>query len=723
MQTIDWVLVIVPIAVVFGVAVYTNRFVKSVADFLSGGRCAGRYLLANARGESDAGLSNTQAQFEKIIVSGFVLSFWDKLFYPVILLFGIGGFVIYRFRETRAMTLAQFFEIRYSRPFRLYMGILGFVSGVLNYGVFPAISARFLVYYLNLPLHLTIGPVTLSTFGLIMFSYLGGAVLMVVVGGQASTMIADCLEGIFSHLVYIILAIAVLCIVSWSQIVDVMKTAPQGFSGFNPFDASNVSDFNIWFVMMSVFIRIYSTMAMQNKQGFNSAARTAHEARMGGILGEWRGQARALMLLVLCICAAAFIRHSAFNERAAPAKASIAAIDADEVKTPSTFAVGSPEWFKDKSVPQLQKQMATPIALRYLLPTGMAGLFCSIMIMGLFAGDTGHLHSWGSIFVQDVVLPLRKKPMSPRQHIWTLRGAVIGVAAFAFFFSTYFTPTQYINLWWNVTGAIYTGGAGAAIIGGLYWRKGTTSAAWAGVITGSLFAVGSIICTTYWDGIANTLRPAFANAGIHLPDEFWFNQQVGAFLATVFGAAVYIAVSFLTSREPFNLDKMLHRGQYAVEADGGQPTMSLRERFTLRNIFRFDHNFTRLDKVTAGGIFWWSVAMLAVNVIITVWCVFSPWPISWWAHYWMITGVVIPCIIAVVTLFWFGIGGFIDMKAFFRDLRTMTRDARDDGRVVGHRNLEDLPPGPKEIPPSAALSSDAKPVPAATISPQPTGTP
>src|SRR5438046_3339639 len=176
MQTIDWVLVIVPIAVVLVFAVYTNRYVKSVADFLSGGRCAGRYLLANARGESDAGLANTMAMFEKILISGFVLSFWDKLFYPFILLFSIAGFVIYRFRETRAMTLAQFLEMRYSRSFRLYMGILAFISGILNYGVFPGISARFFIYFLDLPQ--TVHGV--STFALIMFVYLACTVFLVL---------------------------------------------------------------------------------------------------------------------------------------------------------------------------------------------------------------------------------------------------------------------------------------------------------------------------------------------------------------------------------------------------------------------------------------------------------------------------------------------------------------------------------------------------------------
>ena len=35
--------------------------------------------------------------------------------------------------------------------------------------------------------------------------------------------------------------------------------------------------------------------------------------------------------------------------------------------TPIKDTVGTPEWFANKDVPQLRKQMATPVALRYLL--------------------------------------------------------------------------------------------------------------------------------------------------------------------------------------------------------------------------------------------------------------------------------------------------------------------------------------------------------------------
>jgi SSS family solute:Na+ symporter len=304
-----------------------------------------------------------------------------------------------------------------------------------------------------------------------------------------------------------------------------------------------------------------------------------------------------------------------------------------------------------------------------------------------------------------VVLPLRKTAMTPAQHIWMLRLAVTGVAAFAFFFSTVFTPTEYINLWWNLTGAMFTAGAGAAIIGGLYWRKGTTSAAWAAAITGSVCAVLGIVITSFWPRISQVTMYLLADVGVNvqLPARFWINQQVCAFLAVVIAAVVYMVVSLLTSRQLFNLDKMLHRGKYAIEADGGQPTMALRERFRLRNILKFDNNFTRLDKITAGGIFWWAMAMLIINVVITVWNVFSPWQIAWWANYWMATAVIVPCIIAVITLVWFGIGGTIDMRDFFYTLRTMKRDARDDGRVVAEHNLIDESP-------AAARATAAEPI-------------
>lgn len=703
MTTLDWILAVGPILFVIGIAIYTHRFTRSVADFLSGGRLAGRYLLANARGESDSGLANTMSKFEIIMVSGFVLNFWEKVSVPVLLLIGITGFVVYRFRETRALTLAQFFEQRYSRRYRLFMGALAFISGILNYGIFPAISSRFFVYFLGLPVNTEVLGLAVPTFVLIMAVYLTATVSMILIGGQVTLMVTDCIEGILSHAVYIAIVVAVFWIVGWGHIVDVVSNTPPDRSLINPFDAHEVEDFNIWFVLMSMMITVYTTMALQNKQGFNSAARTPHESRMGHVLGHWRNYARLLMLLALGLCVMAYIRHPDFAEQARPIQQEIATIDAARATGPIEAPVGSQDWFKDRDVPQLQKQMSVPVALSHMLPVGIKGLFLSIMIMGLVAGDSGHLHSWGSIFVQDVLLPLRRKPLSTRAHMWALRGAVTFVACFALFFSIVYSQSQYIALWWALTGGVFTGGAGAAIIGGLYWRKGTVQAAWAATLTGSSIALVGILCTSsqVWPHVSS----AFSQLGFAMPAKFWLNGIQTAFLAACLAVLVYIAVSFLTTRgRGFDLEAMLHRNRAEAKPAEGQiaepnpaletAPLGLRDRFRLRNILKFDSNFTFADKLVSGGIFWWSMLLLAINLIVTAWNVyFGHWPTHWWSTYWLVFGIGLPFVIAFVTLIWFGIGGLIDIKHFFRDLRVAARDASDDGTV--RRDDDDPPERPR----------------------------
>ena len=81
-----------------------------------------------------------------------------------------------------------------------------------------------------------------------------------------------------------------------------------------------------------------------------------------------------------------------------------------------------------------EETMEAPVALSHLLPTGIRGLLCAILLMGIFGGDATHLHSWGSILIQDVFVPLRRKPFDTLQHIRMLRLSIIGVAIFAFLF-------------------------------------------------------------------------------------------------------------------------------------------------------------------------------------------------------------------------------------------------------------------------------------------------
>ena len=124
MSLIDWIIVVVQLVAAFGIAFYARRYVRSVADFMAGGRNAGRFLLCTAKSEMGAGAMSYVTAFEIFGKGGFAYAWWYQLSFPVTLLVTISGFVVYRYRQTRALTLQQFFEMRYSRRLRLVTGMM-----------------------------------------------------------------------------------------------------------------------------------------------------------------------------------------------------------------------------------------------------------------------------------------------------------------------------------------------------------------------------------------------------------------------------------------------------------------------------------------------------------------------------------------------------------------------------------------------------------------------
>ena len=649
MKTIDWLLIIVPLVLLLFVAVYTRRYMRGVVDFLSGGRMAGRYLLAVAKGEQGVGAVVFVATFEMISKSGFVLTWWGWLSVPVSLIIAISGWVIYRFRETRALTLAQFFEIRYSKRFRIFTGFLGFAAGMANFGIIPVVGARFMTYFLGLPHTLHVYGWEIPTHIPLMAVLLAMALCLTLSGGLITLMITNCLEGMISMVLFLVIIGALLMMFSWTEISQVLVNRPPGESLLNPFDSFGLKDFNIWYVLIGLFGAVYRTMAWQNQGAYSTAAITAHESRMGGIMASWKGYGNAVVITLLAVCAMTYLAHPDFAAASAPAKAEIASI----------------------GQPQLQNQMTVPIAVVHMLPEGIKGLLCIILLMGIFGGDGTHLLSWGSLFIQDVVLPLRKKPFTPKEHIRLLRLAMVGVAVFAFCFGCLFKQTEYVMMWWAVTEALYVGGAGVAIIGGLYWKKGTTAGAWAGLLSGSSLVTGGILARQIWG------------------DAFPLNGAQISFFGAISACVIYAVVSLLTCREDFNLERMLHRGKYAVEEEKKFETQS-EKRVTLGRLIGIDQHFTFGDKMIAGGLFSWSLLLFAVFVIGTTWNLISPWPVAVWSQFWFVVGIGIPIGFALVTAVWFTWGGVRDMRRFFARLRQEKVDVMDNGMVVDHRNLEDI---------------------------------
>ena len=73
-----------------------------------------------------------------------------------------------------------------------------------------------------------------------------------------------------------------------------------------------------------------------------------------------------------------------------------------------------------------------------------------------------------------------------------------------------------------------------------------------------------------------------------------------------------------------------------------------------------------------------------------IWNAFYRWPAEWWGWRLFIISVVVSCIMALISMVWFMIGGIIDMKRMFHDLaaRTQVNDL-DNGMVEENVSLAD----------------------------------
>ena len=775
MHWIDWLILIVPALVIAFIAIKTNKYTKSVADFLTAGRVAGRYVVAVANGEAAMGLISLIALLEMYYNSCFALSFWGAIATPINLVLGLTGYCIYRFRETRAMTMGQFFQMRYSKSFRIFAAILQSISGVINYAIFPAVGARAFIYFCDLPLTIDFLGMEFPTFALLMALFLGLAVLIVTLGGQITIMVTDCVQGILSYPLYLIIVGYILYKFSWyDQMGPTLLDRPSGKSMLNPYDISKLRDFNLFYIFVGIFGGILNRMSWSGTQGYNAAAATPHEQKMGQVLGAWRGGFSGMMFILLAVVAYTFMNNAAFSKQSHEVRVELAQKAMNDVAGEEKFArvrAETAEYLKTGEIsPALRSridrvkqedaaeiakqnqetqenqsqqaaatteepshkesmrevvfnaiksedrgkattfdtifgQMRVPVSLRKLFPIGVTGVFCAIMLFLMVSTDTTYLHSWGSIIVQDIVLPFRNKPFTPEQQLRLLRWVISSVAMFAFLFSYFFSQIDFILMFFAITGAIWLGGAGPCIVLGLYWKRGTTAGAYGALIGGSSLAVAAIFLQQYWashiypflvnhqmiDSVRNFFHTVSAPFHPYIvwnvtPDKFPINSQEIYFITMLVSVGLYVGLSLLSGKEAFNMDRMLHRGKYRREG-----VELKKEKFTFKRFLGIDSQYTKGDRILAWSVFLYSFGLgFGSFLTLVIWNAISPWPNHWWATWFFISNIVVASSIGLISTVWFTIGGTWDLIRLFKRLETKEVNALDDGRVIGHVSADDV---------------------------------
>lgn len=709
MMWLDWLIVALPLVAVVVIGFIAEHYVRSVSDFLAAGRRAGRYLLTVSEGTAGMGLISVVAMFEQKYKAGYGLDFWSGLTSLIYLAMTLTGFVTYRFRETRAMTMPEFFHKRYSRGFRILAGVLAFVSGVINYALFPAVGGRFLVYYCGLPFTLHLFGLEISTYGLVMAIALAVALAIVLAGGQLTTMITDCCQGIFAYFGYAVITITLLSIFSAQDMTSAVLSRPEGESFFNPFNIGHLSDFNILFVIISIVGAVYGRNAWLGSQGYMASASSPHEQKMAGVLASWRAGFLSISLMLLVIGAYTYMNSKAWEPQQREVRQELEMRTgedfqlAEKEKALALFSPDSEEYAAANTqliqarntARTISTQMLVPVALRHILPIGVTGIFCALMIFLMVSTDTTYLHSWGTIFIQDVLLPIRNKPISARAQMNLLRLAILGIAIFAWFFSFYFQQGDYIMQFFALTGTIFLGGAGSCIIGGLYWKKGTTAGAYTAMVVGCLFALLGFFLNQQWATLVYPwlaqAHPAFLEnfrltleaLGNALPIVQWntdpelfagkfpITGQEIYFLGILFSVAGYVVVSLATCRQDYNLDELLHRGKYNLEHKVDQETPAPKKGFSWSMLAGITPEYSRGDRILAWSVLLYSLYGFLIYLIQMLLNAIPAlrWSEKTWVNFFLYYTLPVSLLIGIVTTVWFTWGTIRDLGRLFRALK------------------------------------------------------
>ena len=662
MAWFDWLILVLPVCLVMWAGLRTRRYVRGAADFLAAGRLCGRYVLSMGYAANAIGVITLVTYLEIHYKTGFSVGFWSSVLAPLGILMSLTGYCTYRFRQTRAMSLGQFLEMRYSRSVRICAAVMRSIAEMIANMIMPAIAARFFIQLLGLPPVFHVLGFEVSTYVALMLLFMALSVALICGGGLLSLIVADTIQ---MTILYPLIACFVVFIL-WKfsvtrEIMPVMADRVAGESFINPFDISRLRDFNLFTTIIVPAWWMVMRRANWFGNGYTTAAKTPHEQKMSDVLGAWRGSSTAMFFLLLACALITFLNHADFADDALEVRKSLAtqaaadvlkdapearaAVDAaiaasepqvhrigidpplsQETNPDTAFLVpihetllaearnsagngnspldarhsspvtrhsskkeagGQPESLFDaeglandrfQQIRTLFYQQNLSATMRRLLPPGLFGLFALLLFLAMLSTDDTRIYSPTLTIVQDVVMPLRKRPFTPEGHLLAIRLMAVAVGAFFFLGSCWMKQLDYYQMFNALAVAVWNGAGSPIMILGLYSRFGTAAGAWASLVSSTVISAAYIFVQRNW---ADIVYPAIAKAGLvgsfdralrtlSSPFAPWIEWKMDAvkcpvntieyvFFLELFTLLAYVVVSKLTCRKPFDLDRMLHR--------------------------------------------------------------------------------------------------------------------------------------------------------------------
>jgi SSS family solute:Na+ symporter len=447
-STVDWVIVICYplISVVLGIV--AARFIANMKDFVTAGQSLGTALGVATLTGTELGLITVMYSAQKGFTGGFAAFHIALMAGIATFIVGSTGFLIYRLRAMRVLTIPEFYRRRFGRKTQILGGVMMAFGGVLNMGLFLKVGSMFLVGITGLS-HTSWALPTIMVFLLTL------VLIYTALGGMISVVLADYVQFVvlsFGLLLTTFLAVRNL---GWANIFDSVREL-MGDKGFDPTIAEG--GFGIEYMVWMAFGGLVSCAVWPTSVARALAAESPKTVKKQFMWGSVSYLIRFLIPYFWGICAFVFIMT----------------IDADlkEVFFPA-----------EGDVPADRDLYAMPIYLGRILPAGLIGIISAGMIAAFMSTHDSYLLCWSSVLTQDVIAPLMGDRMGMKTRVLLSRILIVVIGLYVLAWGLFYKGGLDIWDYMLITGAIYFAGAFTLLTAGLYWRRASSTGAVLALVT------------------------------------------------------------------------------------------------------------------------------------------------------------------------------------------------------------------------------------------------
>ncbi len=448
---IDWVILVVYLAGTVYIGLRARRYVENMEGYYVAGRKVKVALGSATLIATEIGVVTFMYFGQLGYLTGFscfILGLIGVFGYMVI---GRTGFIVSGLRRLKVITIPEFYELRYDKSVRWLGGVLLFVGGVLNMGVFLRFDGIFLTETMGL------GEKEKAVVMVIMLIIV---VSYTILGGMFSVVITDFIQFVVLSFGMLIATIFVLSKVSMASIAHTVVTQ-YGKAGVDPIT-------NPQFGWVFIFWMLVGSIALS---ALNQPAVSKSFASESPEVG------RKVFLF------------SGFTL-------------AGRYMIPMLWGVAALAMFG----PKINSLVAMPRLLGTLVPSGLLGLMVAGMLAASMSTYSAYLLAWSTVATRDIIAPLLKSPMSDKANVAMTRivaGAIgIFMLVFGLFYQLPSTAFQYLSL----TGAMYAAGAFACVTAGLYWKKANIVGAYSGLALGAVAPAAFLVLSQFQDTLPKGLH-------------------------------------------------------------------------------------------------------------------------------------------------------------------------------------------------------------------------